>query len=159
MFPDKEIRRSRQGDIDKIDILITTVDGNVDQHNKMTSFINTPFVVYFNPTDFDEAVTARDKFVTLFEIGMAVGDHSKPGFKRRVPMWQWPETGTPPPDEEAVMGWLKIREVSSRVVEQEAPGEYLTVCEFTCQSYRTTYSEAYYPELTTVNPPTIEVQP
>src|SRR5213592_4755453 len=115
-FDDKDIARSRDGDIDDVDILITTVDGNIDPHNRSASFTDTSFVIYYNPTDHDDALKARDKFVDLFELGMPVPNTDWRAYKHRVPIWQWPDSGTPPPEVEAVMGWLKIREVSSRVV-------------------------------------------
>jgi hypothetical protein len=150
-FPSKRIARSRLADMDDIDILITTVDANIDPHNAAVSFTDTPFVVYYNATDFDDAVSARDKFIDAFEMGIDVSDHTLAGHKRRVPLWQWPtviDNDNPIPDEESVMGWLRIRDMSVRIPEQDEPGYYVVVCEFRSGSYRYTYNDSNQSTLT-----------
>lgn len=149
-FPNKEIRRSRFGDKVDFDILITTVDGVIEDVGKAAILTNTNFIIYYDAASYDDAQDARERFLNIIEIGRDLVDHSLAGHRRRIPLWQWVGDEGPAPLDSAITGYLRINDVNSRVVEQEEPGRYVTILEFRSTSFRYTPDDDS-PSLSNVN--------
>lgn len=89
-------------------------------------------------TTYTIALTSLERLKILFNKGIGMGD------KRRIPVWVHPLPGAPSPDVpdpdvDTPDRWLRVEDLSARILPSQTIGEYIVVVDLRLKGWRITH--------------------
>ena len=143
-FPSLEIRISRPKQDEDYDMLIEPpLEIIDDSRGTYMSDVTMPLTIQRWCDSYGEAVTAAEDLRRVFILGVGQGD------KRRVPIWKFANydqplshPDTPDITVDAPDRFLKVADLSTKIMQTEKVGEFVVIVDLKLQGWRISWTRA-----------------